>query len=149
MKDFFNKHRELIVYLVVGGLTTVVNYTIHFGLRFFNVDYYIALSIAWLGCVLFAYVANRIYVFESKAKGKAQLKEFILFMGARVFSYGMELLIAFIFIDLAKADSFIWQPDFIDATIPIGELLVKTVGQIVIVLSNYVFSKLVIFKKNV
>ena len=63
MKDFFKKHRELIIYIIVGGLTTVVNYIIHFGLRFLGANYYIALSIAWLGAVLFAYVANRIFVF--------------------------------------------------------------------------------------
>ena len=148
MKDFFKKHRELIIYIIVGGLTTVVNYIIHFGLRFLGANYYIALSGAWLGAVLFAYVANRIFVFESKTKGKAQVKEFTLFIGARVFSYGLEMLIAFIFIDLAHADSIVWQPDFIDAVIPTGELVVKTVGQVIIVLSNYVFSKLVIFKKD-
>lgn len=148
MKDFFKKHRELIIYIIVGGLTTVVNYIIHFGLRFLGANYYIALSIAWLGAVLFAYVANRIFVFESKTKGKAQIREFALFIFARVFSYGLELLISFIFIDLAHADSFVWQPDFIDAVIPMGELIVKTVAQVVIVLSNYIFSKLVIFKKD-
>lgn len=148
MKDFFKKHRELIIYIIVGGLTTVVNYIIHFGLRFLGANYYIALSGAWLGAVLFAYVANRVFVFESKTKGKAQVKEFTLFIGARVFSYGLEMLIAFIFIDLAHADSIVWQPDFIDAVIPTGELVVKTVGQVIIVLSNYVFSKLVIFKKD-
>lgn len=148
MEDFFKKHRELIIYIIVGGLTTVVNYIIHFGLRWFNANYYAALSIAWLGAVLFAYVANRIFVFESKTKGKAQIKEFALFIFARVFSYGLELLISFIFIDLAHADSFVWQPDFIDVVIPMGELIVKTVAQVVIVLSNYIFSKLVIFKKD-
>ena len=148
MIDFFKKHRELIINIIVGGLTTVVNYIIHFGLRFLGANYYIALSGAWLGAVLFAYVANRIFVFESKTIGKAQVKEFTLFIGARVFSYGLEMLIAFILIDLAHADSIVWQPDFIDAVIPTGELVVKTVGQVIIVLSNYVFSKLVIFKKD-
>lgn len=148
MKKLFKKHRELIIYIIVGGLTTVVNYIIHFGLRFLSANYYVALSAAWLGSVLFAYVANRVFVFESKAKGKAQIKEFALFFSARVFSYGLELLISFIFIDLAHADSIIWQPDFIDTIIPVGELIVKTGAQVIIVLSNYIFSKLVIFKKN-
>ena len=148
MKKLFQKYRELIIYVIVGGLTTVVNYIIHFGLRASNVNYYVALTAAWLGAVLFAYFANRSFVFESKAKGKAQIKEFALFFSARLFSYGLEMLVSFIFIDLAHADRFVWQPDFIDTTIPIGELLVKTVGQVIIVLSNYVFSKLVIFKKN-
>lgn len=148
MKNFFKKHRELIVYIIVGGLTTVANYIIHFSLRFLGANYYVALTAAWFGAVIFAYVANRIVVFESKAKGKAQIKEFALFFGARIFSYGLEMLISFIFIDLAHADSIVWQPDFIDAVIPTGELVVKTVGQVIIVLSNYVFSKLVIFKKD-
>ena len=148
MKDFFKKHRELIVYIIVGGLTTVVNYIIHFGLRFFNTNYYVALSVAWFGSVLFAYVANRIFVFESKTKGKSQFKEFALFFGARIFSYGLEMLVSFIFIDCANADQFVWQPDFMETAIPVGELIVKTGAQVVIVLSNYIFSKLVIFKKD-
>lgn len=148
MKEIFKKHRELIIYIIVGGLTTVANYIIHFSLRFLGANYYVALSVAWIGSVLFAYVANRIFVFESKTKGKAQVKEFALFISARVFSYGLELLVSFIFIDLAHADSFVWQPDFVDTVIPIGELIVKTSAQVVIVLSNYIFSKLVIFKKD-
>lgn len=148
MKDFFKKHRELIVYIIVGGLTTVANYIIHFSLRFLGTNYYIALSGAWLGAVIFAYIANRVFVFESKTKGKAQVKEFALFISARLFSYGLEMLISFIFIDLAHADNFVWQPDFIDTVIPAGELIVKTGAQVIIVLSNYIFSKLVIFKKD-
>lgn len=148
MKDFFKKYRELIVYIIVGGLTTVANYIIHFGLRFLGANYYVALSAAWLGAVVFAYVANRVFVFESKVKGKAQIKEFALFFSARLFSYGLEMLVSFIFIDLAHADRFVWQPDFIDAVVPVGELIVKTSAQVVIVLSNYIFSKLVIFKKD-
>ncbi len=148
MKKIFEKHREIIIYIIVGGLTTVANYIIHFGLRFLNVNYYIALSLAWFGAVIFAYIANRIFVFESKTKGKAQFKEFVLFFGARIFSYGLELLVSFIFIDCAKADRFVWQPEFTETVIPVGELVVKTVAQVAIVLSNYVFSKLVIFKKD-
>ena len=136
MKKLFEKYRELIIYVIVGGLTTVVNYIIHFGLRALNVNYYVA------------YFANRSFVFESKAKGKAQLKEFSLFISARVFSYGLEVLISFIFINCAHADRFVWQPEFIETVIPVGELIVKTVAQVIIILSNYVFSKFVIFKKR-
>lgn len=148
MKKLFEKYRELIIYVIVGGLTTVVNYIIHFGLRAVNINYYIALTAAWLGAVIFAYVANRIFVFESKTKGKEQIKEFTLFFGARVFSYGLEMLISFIFIDCAKADRFVWQPEFTETVIPIGELFVKTVAQAIIVISNFIFSKFVIFKKD-
>lgn len=148
MKKLFEKYRELIIYVIVGGLTTLVNYIIHFGLRAFNVNYYIALSVAWFGAVVFAYVTNRIFVFESKTRGKEQFKEITLFFGARIFSYGLEMLISFIFIDCAKADRFVWQPEFTKTVIPVGELVVKTVSQVIILVSNFVFSKLVIFKKD-
>lgn len=148
MKKLFEKYRELIIYVIVGGLTTVVNYIIHFGLRALNVNYYVALTAAWLGAVLFAYFANRSFVFESKSKGKEQFKEITLFFGARVFSYGLEMLISFIFIDCAKADRFVWQPEFTETVIPVGELIVKTVSQIIILVSNFIFSKFVIFKKD-
>ena len=98
--------------------------------------------------MLFAYAANRIFVFKSKTKGKSQLKEFSLFISARLFSYGLEMLISFIFINCAKADQIVWQPDFVETTIPIGELAVKTISQVIIVISNFVFSKFVIFKKD-
>lgn len=148
MKKLFEKYRELIIYIVFGALTTLVNYIIHFAMRFVGANYYASLSLAWLGAVIFAYVTNKIFVFDSKAKGKEALREFALFVGARVFSYGLELLISFIFIDLARADRFVWAPSFTETVIPVGELLVKTFAQVLIVITNYIFSKLVIFKKK-
>lgn len=146
MKKIFEKHRELIVYVIVGGLTTLVNYAIHFSMRFLGINYYFSLSGAWLGAVLFAYFANRIFVFESKAKGKSALREFALFIGARVLSYGIELLLSYILIDLAHADRFVFCYE--QTVIPIGELVVKTLCQIFIIVSNYIFSKFVIFRKE-
>ncbi len=148
MKKIFEKYRELIIYIVFGALTTVVNYIIHFALRSLGANYYLALSFAWAGAVLFAYVTNKIFVFNSKVKGKEALREVGLFVGARVFSYGLELVISFLFIDLAHADRFVWEPSFAETVIPAGELLVKTFAQVFIVFSNYIFSKLVIFKKK-
>lgn len=148
MKKLLEKYRELIIYIVFGALTTLVNYIIHFALRSFDANYYVALSFAWAGAVVFAYITNKIFVFNSKAKGKEALREFGLFVGARVFSYGLELVISFLFIDLAHADRFVWELSFTETVVPAGELLVKTFAQIFIVLSNYIFSKSVIFKKN-
>lgn len=148
MKKLFEKYREIIVYVVFGVLTTLVNYIIHFSLSFLGANYYICVSGAWLGAVIFAYVTNRIFVFDSKTKGKAQIKEVGLFLGARVFSYGLEMLIAFIFIGCMHFDKITLSVYFMEAPLPLGEFIVKTVSQVIIVISNYVFSKLVIFKKN-
>lgn len=148
MKKLIEKYRELIIYIIFGVLTTAVNYIIHFAVRAAGSDYYISLSVAWAGAVLFAYVTNKLFVFNSRAKGKEAFREFALFVGARVFSYGLELVISFIFIDLAHIGKFVWTPSFIQTVIPAGELIVKTLAQVFIVISNYIFSKLVIFKKN-
>jgi putative flippase GtrA len=148
MKKLFEKYRELIVYVFFGVLTTLVNYIIHFSLSFLGANYYICVSVAWLGAVIFAYATNRIFVFDSKTKGKAQIKEAGLFFSARVFSYGIEMLIAFIFIGCLHLDKIVWTVSFSEAPLPLGEFIVKTVSQVIIVISNYVFSKLVIFKKE-
>ncbi|MCH5191659.1 MAG: GtrA family protein [Oscillospiraceae bacterium] len=148
MKKLFLKYREPIVYVFFGALTTVVNYIIYFTLRFLGVEYLVATVVAWNGSVLFAYAVNRIFVFKSRVKGEAAIKEFILFVAARVFSLGLEALIMFLFIDCAHFDSLTWSPSFVVAVIPIGELIAKTVSQVVIVISNYIFSKLIIFKKK-
>lgn len=148
MTQLLKKYREPMVYIIVGLITTAINYIIHFTLRFADVNYYIALSVAWICAVLFSYMANRIFVFKSQVTGGQQTKEFTLFIGARLFSYGLEMLITFIFIDCAGADEIVWQPDFTEALIPIGEVFVKTGAQVLIVISNYIFSKMVIFRKK-
>lgn len=142
MKNLFEKYREIITYVFFGGLTTVVNYLIYFPLRHFDVNYVLATTIAWVGAVLFAYAVNKIFVFRSKERRLAALKEFVLFVGARIFSYGAEVFIMYMFIDVAHIDNFVWRE------LPLGELIAKTVAQIVIIILNYVFSKLVIFRKK-
>lgn len=148
MKNLFSKYREPIVYVFFGALTSVVNYTIYFALRFLGNEYLTAVAVAWLGSALFAYAVNRTFVFKSRVKGKAAFKEFILFIAARVFSLGLEALLMFLFIDCAHIDRFTWSPSFVVAVIPIGELAAKTVAQVITVISNYIFSKLIIFKKK-
>ena len=147
MKKLFTKYREPIVYVIFGALTTAVNYIIYFILRFISVEYLSATVIAWLGAVLFAYAVNRIFVFKSRTKGIAAVQEFTLFISARILSLGLDALIMFLFIDCAHIDALTWSPSFISIVIPIGEFIAKTVAQVVIVISNYVFSKLIIFKK--
>ena len=80
MKKLFEKYRELIIYIVFGALTTAVNYVIHFALRALGANYYLALSFAWAGAVLFAYITNKIFVLKSFAKVKEAFREFALFL---------------------------------------------------------------------
>lgn len=148
MKNFFEKHREIISYIFFGGLTTAVNYVIYFPLRHFNMNYFFATLIAWAGAVLFAYAVNRVFVFKSKARGRAAAREFLLFVGARVFSWGAEEFILYIFLELMHIDNIVWTADFSAEPLRPGEFIAKTTAQVVIVIMNFLFSKLVIFAKR-
>lgn len=147
MKKLLKKYKELILYVVFGALTTLVNYVVYFGCKALHIPYQPATVIAWIAAVAFAYITNRIWVFESKTFGaKAICKEIVLFVGARLFSLVLELIIMFIGMDLLSAGER--TVVLFDKTLPLGEFVTKTVAQIVIIVSNYVFSKLVVFRKK-
>lgn len=146
IKKLLKKYREITVYIVFGGLTTVVNYIVYFVCKTVGIEYEISTVIAWIAAVAFAYITNRVFVFKSAAKGfKSVFKETSLFVSARLFSLGLELVIMFVGMDLLKAGEF--TAAIAEKTLPLGEFITKTVAQAVIVASNYIFSKIVIFKK--
>ena len=96
-------------------------------------DYLDATVIAWTVAVIFAFVTNKLIVFESKSwKPAVAGKEFIGFIGARLFSLLVELLCMFIMVTLLH-----WN-----------EFVAKVIVQIIVVILNYVFSKLIIFKNK-
>lgn len=147
IKELLKKYREIIVYVFFGGLTTVVNYVVYFICKAVGIEYGISTVIAWIAAVAFAYITNRVFVFKSTARGfKLIFKEIALFVSARIFSLGLELIIMFVGMDLLKAGEF--TAVTAERTLPLGEFITKTVAQVVIVISNYVFSKIVIFKSK-
>ena len=131
---FIKDHRELVTYVIAGVLTTAVSFAVFILFeRVLGVNHLVANVISWICAVLFAYAINKLWVFRSRQEtGKGLLREFLLFVGARVFSLGAEELILFIGVDLLKGDS----------------VVTKIIGQAVVLVMNYIFSKLVIFKKR-
>ena len=143
IKCLLKKYKEIILYILFGGLTTVVNYIIYFtctaGL---HIGWSPATLISWIGAVLFAYVTNRIWVFESRAKGfSAVFFEFVKFIGARLLSLGLEWLTLKLLIDILYMGLWVWRD------LPLGEFVAKTIAQILVIIANYVFSKWVVFRK--
>lgn len=121
--------KELILYVVFGVLTTVVNILAYVVFaKFLNVDYIISNIIAWFLSVLFAYITNRIWVFESKSSNI--LKEISLFFGGRLFSGVVDTSLLYLMVDILL----------------IGDFVSKVVTQVIVVILNYVISKLVVFK---
>lgn len=140
-EPFFQKNREMLMYLFFGVMTTAVSFVTagiskHLlesaGLGKAPVST-ISTAISWICAVTFAYVTNRIWVFDSNAKGKKGiLTEMVSFYGGRVFT----LLVEMVMMELGYS------------VMGINYWVTKIVANIVVLILNYVISKLFVFKKK-
>ncbi|WP_296798754.1 GtrA family protein [uncultured Methanobrevibacter sp.] len=131
IKDWIKFDRELILYVVFGAFTFFVNLISYFFFaNLLGINYLVSNAIAWFLSVLFAYVTNRRWVFESRSPNI--LKEMSLFFGGRIFSGVVDMFLMYAFIDLLAFDGSIS----------------KIVVQIIVIVLNYIFSKLIVFKKH-
>ena len=131
-----NKYREVIMYLIFGVLTTLVSVVTRI-ILFHTVcnadkalDVQIATIISNAVGIAFAYVTNRKYVFESTNKNK--LKEALSFVGGRLSTLGMDMLIMFIGVTVLKGN----------------ETVITLISQVIVIVANYLISKLFVFKKR-
>lgn len=147
MKKLIKKYKEIILYIFFGVLTTIVNFVIYFIMNaLLGEDMYLVSNvIAWIGAVAFAYVTNKIWVFESKSReSKTLLREIGEFVSARLLSLGIEEAGLYIFVDLLKFSAYSFS--FLRLTIT-GDVIAKVIMQVIVVTLNYIFSKFIIFKK--
>lgn len=133
-KELIKKYEEIIKYLIIGVLTTAINYVIFAILvKLIDVDIHISNIIAWCISVIFAYFTNKLFVFESKSfKLNIITKEIITFGLARVFSLVLEEIILYVFVNLLN----------------MNELVIKLIANIIVIVVNYIISKFIIFKKD-
>ena len=136
IKELAIKYKEIINYLIFGVLTTIVSLGVYYGsvYTFLNPNdgfqLQIANIISWIAGVIFAYITNRKFVFESKEKNK--IKEAGKFVTSRVATLLMDMIIMFIGVTSLK---------FNDKTM-------KILSQILVVIANYLLSKIIVFKKG-
>ena len=148
IKNLIIKYKELIIYGIFGAGTTLVNFLTY---KLFNmllcVDYYIVSNIiAWFVSVVFAYVSNKLFVFESKSWDlKLVAKEVSSFFAARVFSFLVEEAGLFLLVDICGMKDFAFE--VYGFTIS-GNMISKVILAVVVVVMNYFFSKFVIFRKK-
>lgn len=128
--DIYKKYREYITYIIVGGMTTVVNFVVYRIDMVLGMQMELNLVISWIAAVLFAYVTNRIIVFQSK--GQNVLSEFVKFVSSRVASLLIEIVLMKLCVD----------------AIGIKEWTSKFLVAVVVVIINYVLSKLWVFTKE-
>ena len=130
----FAKYKQTILYLIFGVLSTIVNIlTYAFCTRNLNIEFLISNWIAWIVAVLFAYITNKFFVFESKETNiKFLIKELSSFVSCRLLSGIIEMILMYIMIRLMSLNDFI----------------VKIITNVVVVILNFIFSKLIIFKNK-
>lgn len=148
IKELIIKYKEILLYLIFGVLTTAVSIFSFwlFSLFIPSKLYLITNVISWVLAVIFAFVTNKLFVFESKKWGKAELSsEIPKFLGARVFSLIIEELGLILFIDLLKFSEISKTVIGFEVT---GELIAKAIMAVIVIVLNYFFSKFMIFKKQ-
>ena len=159
IKEAYGRYKEVINYLIFGVLTTLVDFLVYTPLTaIFGANYKIAgvLSwyiitsvIAWAAAVLFAYVTNKIWVFEKKDwSPRAVARELPVFAGGRVVTLLIQLFLMWLMIDVAHLDVtalFRWGAGLVGLE---GDFVVKAIVAVVVIVLNYVISKLFVFRKD-
>ncbi len=148
IKELYKKYEEVILYVVFGVLTTVVNFVSFWLFSKILGDklYLVNNVIAWFISVVFAYITNKLWVFESKSWApKILVKEVPEFFAARLFSLGVEEAGLWLFVDKLNFGSFSFTLLGFEFT---GQLIAKVILAVIVVILNYFFSKFVIFAKK-
>ena len=136
IKELYLKYKEIVNYLIFGVLTTAVSLVTYYICVYTVLDpeqavqLQIANVISWILGVAFAYVTNRKFVFESNEKNK--LKEASKFVTSRIATLLMDMAIMFIGVTLLK----------------LNDKIIKLVSQVVVIVANYLLSKIVVFNKG-
>ena len=135
IKELYFKYKEIINYLFFGVLATFVSFATYFVFaKVFKIEEVTSNVISWICAVLFAYFTNKMFVFESKTSEKKELfKEMGKFFLARIISG--------ITCDVGNFALMV-------KVFHINDIISKFVTQVMVVIVNYLFSKLIIFKKK-
>ena len=133
IKAILRKHRDILLYLVFGVLTTAVNYVVYLPCyNLLGLSAAVSNVIAWAAAVAFAYLTNKPFVFESHDwSAQTVLPELTKFVGCRVGSGALETAVIFITVDCLAFDG----------------IIMKLLTSVLVVVLNYVGSKLLVFKK--
>lgn len=133
LRPFYEKYKEPLLYLFFGGLTFLLSIFLFWLLAHpLGLDPLIANAVSWILCVAFAYVTNRTWVFKNKARGAAPVaREAASFAAGRLVTLGLEELILWLGIRV----------------LGMNDLAVKIVGQVIVIVGNYVISKFFVFRK--
>lgn len=154
----FEKYREIIIYLIVGVLTTIVSWGACFVAKIFldptqDLQNFIINTIGWVAGVVFAYPLNRKWVFKSN--NDKIMKEFMGFASSRLSTWILDILIMWFFVNICPLNNLIIKVcNWLNISMANADIdsvnywVVKIcISAVLVTILNYVFSKLLIFKK--
>jgi putative flippase GtrA len=136
IKEIIKTKKEIITYIIFGALTTLINLIVYYILTNTILDpkndllMQLANTIAWIISVLFAYITNKLYVFNSKSK--KILKEILSFISSRIITLLIEIFLMYILVTLLKQN----------------DQIIKLLVTIIVIILNYILSKILVFKSK-
>lgn len=161
LKNLYKKYEDVILYIIFGVLTTVVSFAVQgISSGLLKTSVMVSTVISWIASVTFAYVTNRIFVFKSQEHGIRNVAlEALRFYGARVATLLLEVAIMTlcadvfkdVFISLMGLEKLDYENSiFKYAKDPVffNEMIFKIFANVLILISNYILSKLLVFKKK-
>lgn len=134
MLKLFKSHKSIILYVLFGGITTLINILVYMiSYQILGISNVLSNIFAWILSVLFAFISNKLWVFGSKSINRSiVLNEFFKFVGGRLATGLLDLLIMYICVDLLAGPA----------------LLFKIISNMVVIILNYIISKMLVFKKK-
>lgn len=132
--DLWKKYKELVLYLFFGVGTTVINIMAYYVCAHpLRINTVASTCVAWILSVLFAYITNKIWVFESKSTDVGVIiKEIVSFFSCRLLTGFLDVALMFVFVDVLS----------------FNDMWMKIISNVIVIVLNYVASKLLIFKKK-
>lgn len=131
MKEIIQKNKEIIMYLIFGVLTTVVNIVVYYLFsNIIHMNYLFSNAMAWFLSVLFAYITNRKYVFNSNSE--QIFKEALSFFSSRLATGLLDMFLMWFLVNFNL----------------LNDVLSKIVVNVIVVILNYILSKLIVFKNK-
>lgn len=133
-KELYLRHREMISYLFFGALTTAVDFVSYYALtRFLSVGENLANILSQIIAIIFAFFTNKLYVFEDKKTDvRSLLSQFVSFASLRCVTLVLNSLLFTVMLDYLK----------------INDIVTKVIISVIVIILNYIFSKLIVFKKK-
>ncbi|MBE6583784.1 MAG: GtrA family protein [Ruminococcaceae bacterium] len=166
IKDLINKNREIVMYLVFGVLTTLVGWLVYFAVLWtwkgifalpaadtssatYIAGYSIAQVVQWIAAVLFAFFTNRKWVFTEADRSVSVALQLAKFSGGRVVTFFVDYLVTlFAAMGLAAVLPTLTRVALLGGEWNFAEIGAKVLAAVIVIVCNYVFSKLFVFKKK-